>query len=135
EGISRLERDLLPCVEYEKRYLHSQGHAVWARVRVSMSDDVSDGWHFVIHIEDITERRRAEQAIRASEDRVRLLLDSTAEAIYGIDPDDNCTFANPACPRLLGYADSDALGGRRMHDILHHTRADGSPYPAEECRT
>src|SRR5207253_5111765 len=83
---------------------------------------------------DITDRKRAEQAMRASEDRVRLLLDSTAEAIYGIDLEDNCTFANPACLRLLGYADSEALGGRRMHDILHHTRADGSPYPAEECR-
>ena len=134
EAIGQLERDLLPCVEYEKRYLHSQGQIVWARVRVSMAADAAEGWHHVAHIEDITERKRAEEAIRASEDRVRLLLDSTAEAIYGIDLDGNCTFANPACLRLLGYGDSQALIGRNMHELIHHTRADGSPYPVGECR-
>ena len=61
------------------------------------------------------------------------MLDSTAEAIYGIDLQGNCTFANPACLRMLGYADSQAVIGRNMHDLFHHMRADGSPYPASEC--
>jgi len=133
EAIGRLERDLLPWVEFEKRFRHSLGHSVWARVRLSMAADAAEGWHYVTHVEDITERRRAEEAIRASEDRVRLLLDSTAEAIYGIDLNGNCTFANPACLRLLGYNDAQAVIGRNMHDLIHHTRADGRPYPAGEC--
>ena len=99
-----------------------------------MAADAADGWHYVAHIEDITERKRAEEAIRASEDLVRLLLDSTAEAIYGIDLNGNCTLANPACLRLLGYADPQAVIGRNMHGLIHHTRGDGRPYPAEECR-
>ena len=64
----------------------------------------------------------------------KLLLDSTGEGIYGVDLDGNCTFANPACVRLLGF-DSDAdLLGKHMHEMVHHTRADGRPYPMEECR-
>ena len=44
---------------------------------------------------DITARRQAEQAQRESEDKLRLILDSTAEAIYGSDREGRCTFATP----------------------------------------
>ena len=74
-----------------------------------------------------------EAALRASEDRTRLLLDSAVEAIYGIDRAGCCTFANAACARLLGYRAEGELLGRRMHDLIHHTCPDGSPYPPEEC--
>ena len=83
---------------------------------------------------EILDRKRGEEAIRASEERVRLLMDSTAEAIYGIDLQGNCTFANPACVQMLGYADWRFLIGKNMHDLIHHARADGSLYPVEDCR-
>ena len=83
---------------------------------------------------DFTESKRAGEALRASEERFRLLLDSTGEAIYGLDTDGNCTFANPACARYLGYGDPADLLGRNMHDLIHHTRPDGTPYPREACR-
>ena len=57
----------------------------------------------------------------------KLLLDSTAEAIYGVDPEGDCMFCNPACLRLLGYDSADDLLGRNMHNLIHHTRRDGSP--------
>jgi two-component system, sensor histidine kinase and response regulator len=79
-------------------------------------------------------RDREEQALRESEAKIRLLLESTAEAIYGTDLNGNCTFVNPSCLRLLGYGDEDELLGRHIHEIIHHTRADGSPYPAKDCR-
>ena len=85
-------------------------------------------------VRDITHRRRAEEALQESERQVRLLLDSTAEAIYGVDMDGTCTFANPACLKLLGYKNPDELIGKNMHNLIHHTRPDGSPYPEEECR-
>ncbi len=83
---------------------------------------------------DSRRRRRDEAAIRESESRVRLLLDSTGEGIYGIDTEGHCTFSNPACARLLGYEDPSALIGRDMHSLIHHTRPDGSPLPVEQCR-
>jgi PAS domain S-box-containing protein len=80
------------------------------------------------------EHNRANQTLREREEHIRLLLDSTAEAIYGIDLQGRCTFANPACARLLGYGDPSHFLGRNMHDLMHHTRKDGAPYPVEECR-
>ena len=77
--------------------------------------------------------RAALNALRDSEARVRLLLDSTSEAIYGADTQGICIFANPACVRMLGYADEDDLIGRRIHDLIHHSHPDGRHYPMEDC--
>ncbi|MCH9050334.1 MAG: PAS-domain containing protein [Proteobacteria bacterium] len=90
--------------------------------------------HLLIVSHDITERKRAEAALRESEEQLSLLLRSTGEAIYGLDSDGNCTFCNPACLDLLGYDEPDDLLGRNMHGLIHHTRVDGAPYPVEECQ-
>jgi two-component system CheB/CheR fusion protein len=81
---------------------------------------------------DITQLVRARQEIADREERIRLLLDSTAEAIYGIDLSGVCTFCNSACARLLGYESPAALIGKQLHTLIHHTRANGEPYPAEQ---
>ena len=77
--------------------------------------------------------RRGQVWVRASDARSRLLLESTGEGIYGIDNKGNCTFANPACARMLGYDSPADLAGKPMHRLVHHTRLDGTPYPEEEC--
>jgi len=79
------------------------------------------------------ERKRATETVREREELVQLLLDSTAEAIYGIDLHGNCMLANPTCARLLGYASPEHLNGRNMHALIHHHRSDGRLYPEEEC--
>jgi len=79
-------------------------------------------------------RLRADEALRESEEKLRLLLDSTAEAIYGIDLEHRCTFCNPACLRALGYDHIEQVLGKNMHQLLHHSRADGTLFPVEECR-
>jgi PAS domain S-box-containing protein len=89
---------------------------------------------FTGYLRDITDRKLAEEAIREREEQIRLLLNSTAEAIYGIDLQGNCTFSNPACARLLGYADHAELLGKNMHTLIHHTRPDGAPFPEQACR-
>jgi len=83
---------------------------------------------------DISERRAAEQAVRRQEEMVRLLLHSTGEGLYGFDLDGNCTFANAACVRMLGFKGDQDLLGRNMHRLVHHTRPNGEPYPVEECQ-
>jgi two-component system CheB/CheR fusion protein len=81
---------------------------------------------------DITQLVRARQEIAEREERIRLLLDSTAEAIYGIDLGGACIFCNSACARLLGYESPAALIGKQMHPLVHHTRPDGTPYAPEQ---
>ena len=75
----------------------------------------------------------AEIARREHEAQFALLLDSTAEAIYGVDTDGLCTFVNPACVRMLGYRSEQELLGQNMHALIHHTFPDGRPYPKEDC--
>jgi PAS domain S-box-containing protein len=81
-----------------------------------------------------SERDRAYRALQDSESRVRLLLNSTAEAIYGLDLNGTCTFVNPACVRMLGYQREEDLVGKDMHALIHHTHGDGRPYPVEHCK-
>ncbi|MBI5819631.1 MAG: PAS domain S-box protein [Verrucomicrobia bacterium] len=80
------------------------------------------------------ERRKAEEALRESEEMLRLLMDSTAEAIYGLDMDGKFTFCNAACLQMLGYAQPSDLLGKEMHALIHHSRADGTPLPKDDSR-
>jgi PAS domain S-box-containing protein len=82
---------------------------------------------------DLTELKQAEVTLKKSESQVLLLLNSTAEAIYGMDLNGNCTFANPACLRMLGYRDASQMLGQNMHWLIHHSWADGSRMNIEEC--
>jgi PAS domain S-box-containing protein len=59
-------------------------------------------------------------------EQFKRLLDSTAEAIYGVDLDGTCMFCNPACVKLLGFASPGELIGRPIHQLIHRTRADGA---------
>ncbi|PKN07474.1 MAG: hypothetical protein CVU73_11955 [Deltaproteobacteria bacterium HGW-Deltaproteobacteria-8] len=72
--------------------------------------------------------------LRESEEHTRLLLESTGEPIYGIDTKGLCTFCNPACLRVLGYTAPEDLLGKNMHQLIHHTRADGSAFDVHDCR-
>ena len=64
--------------------------------------------------------------------RHRLILQGAAEGILGLDSEGLATFVNPAAARLTGY-EVEEIVGRGVHDLIHHTRVDGSPYPQEEC--
>lgn len=74
-----------------------------------------------------------EKALQERENLVHLLLESTAEAIFGVDTEGLCIFANQTCARMLGYANKGELLGRQMHDLVHHTHADGCPYVDADC--
>jgi diguanylate cyclase (GGDEF)-like protein/PAS domain S-box-containing protein len=76
--------------------------------------------------------RAALAALRESEERFRLLLDSSPEAIFGVDTQGACTFVNPACLKMLGYTQEEMLG-QGIHALIHHTYPDGRPYPKEQC--
>ncbi|HEX5398931.1 MAG TPA: PAS domain S-box protein, partial [Verrucomicrobiae bacterium] len=86
------------------------------------SETVANALRFALESE---ERRQAEE-------RNRLILDSSAEGIFGTDMEGRITFINPAACRMLGFA-AEELIGRPSHIAFHHHRTDGSEYPLEEC--
>ena len=83
---------------------------------------------------DITHLKQAEESLAESEEKYRLLLNSTAEGIYGLDMEGRCTFCNPAAARWFGYRHPEDLLGKNVHREHHHTRPDGTPYPECECK-
>ena len=93
-------------------------------------------WIYVLRLmkKYSTHKKMMDDIILESKEKALLLLNSTGEAIYGIDIEGNCTFCNPSCLRLLGYKNEKQLLGRHMHSLMHHTRKDGTRYPMDECR-
>ena len=83
--------------------------------------------------QEVLDRQRAQEALHESKERIQLLLDSTAEAIFGIDRDGKCTFCNPATIQLLGYESVDALLGKFMFEVTRHSRGDGTRYALQVC--
>ncbi|MCK4508113.1 MAG: PAS domain-containing sensor histidine kinase [Desulfuromonadales bacterium] len=78
--------------------------------------------------------RRTERGLKESMTQTTLLLNSAAEGIYGLDLEGKCTFCNPACLSLLGFEHESELLNINLHQLVHHTRADGTPYLAEDCK-
>ncbi|MGD2117586.1 MAG: diguanylate cyclase, partial [Chromatiales bacterium] len=66
------------------------------------------------------------------QNQLRLLLESTGEGIFGADTTGACTFINQAALDMLGLTQEEVIG-RRMHELTHHSHADGTRYDAEDC--
>ncbi len=82
------------------------------------------------------ETLRAVQALeelQASDEHIRLLLDSTHEGIYGVDPNGNCTFANASCLQMLGYSEADMLGLNAAKQV-HHIQPPSPDTGTGDCR-
>lgn len=93
---------------------------------------LDDGWYAVGSVRDITERKKTEEALRDAEERSRMVLESAAEGIFGVDENGALLFINSAACKMLGVCDS-SVTGKDVHDLIHHSHEDGSPYPSQEC--
>ena len=99
--------------------------ALWSGARANrVLREARDNW------ERVAAARTADLA--DSEERSRLLLESTRDGIFGVDLDGIVTFCNNSAARILGYT-REAIHGQAVHALIHHSHADGSPYPVDEC--
>ncbi|MBI2867649.1 MAG: PAS domain S-box protein [Chloroflexi bacterium] len=78
------------------------------------------------------EAKRSGQALERLRRQNELILRSAGEGIIGVDAHGIVVFANPAAARLTGYGEAE-LVGKDLHQMVHHSRHDGAPYPKEEC--
>ncbi|MEW6599603.1 MAG: MASE3 domain-containing protein [Nitrospirota bacterium] len=138
---ANLERDRCPlCINIikgvplkmsELKYFET---GQWFDFTLSPVSGASELRGMVQVMRNITERKKAVEELKGKEEQVSLLLNSTAEAIYGLDVRKHCTFCNPACIAMLGYDRPEDLLGRNMHELIHHTRADGQTHDIEDCK-
>ncbi|BCU07886.1 response regulator [Allochromatium tepidum] len=138
--------------ECEFRLRHKDGHWVWILNRGKVVEWGPDrrpvrmaGTHLDIsalkhseaelnryrrHLEELVETRTRE--LRLAEEHSRLILESSADGLYGVDVEGRTTFVNPAACTMLGYSAEQMLG-RSSHDLVHYKHADGRPYAGEDC--
>ncbi len=115
----------------ESKGLKRDGTAFPVEIAIS-SFQIDDDWYAVGAVRDITERKKAEAELRDAEERSRLVLDSAAEGIFGVDEKGGILFINTAACDMLNICDADNTG-KNVHELVHHKKEDGSPYPIEEC--
>lgn len=117
---------------FETRHRRKDGSVFEAEVSVQYLA-VDEGC-IVVFIRDVTEKKKAERELRLLNQELHSLLNSMAEGAYGVDLNGNCTFVNRSFLRLLGYECAEEVVGKHVHELIHHSHADGTPYPAENCR-
>lgn len=83
---------------------------------------------------EIAIRAGTEAALREREAELRLLLDSSADGFYAVDRHGVTTQCNHAFLRMLGFAHERDAIGRKLHDVIHHTKPNGTHFPKDECQ-
>ncbi|MDH4194420.1 MAG: PAS domain S-box protein, partial [Nitrospirota bacterium] len=93
-------------------------------------------WHSLGLVADriatAIERQRVMEAHQDLAKHYARILAASGEGIYELDKEGKTTFVNPAGAEMLGYGIEEVVG-EPMHELIHHMKSDGSPYPREAC--
>ena len=111
DNMALLNAGQISGFQMEKRYLHHDGAPAWINMTISpiYVEDKAHPRHLCM-IEDITERKRAEEALRESEGKYRLLIENSHDIIYTLNPDGVFTFVSPSWTVLLGHPVTQVVG-------------------------
>lgn len=108
-----------PRFESEQRYRHKDGHTVWCQLTASLVRDAAGEPAYVIaQLKDVTNNKRAEQALRESEERFRRTFDSASIGVIVVDVEGRAVQVNPAFCAMLGY-DEGELRGVSFQAVSH----------------
>ncbi|MBF0195002.1 MAG: PAS domain S-box protein [Magnetococcales bacterium] len=81
---------------------------------------------------EVLERKYAEETLLKISNQNKMLLECAGEGIFGLDKNGLSTFINPAACEMIGWT-QDELLGKPQHDLIHHTKEDGSQYHHKDC--
>ncbi|WP_437778333.1 PAS domain S-box protein [Sorangium sp. So ce1097] len=120
-------------VEYRlRRRDGSWAHTVARGVPLLADDGSIEEW--VGCNVDVSDIRRAEEALRVQHQLVRTIAENATLGLFMTDAHQRCTFMNPAAEKITGFTfDEIKALDRPLHEIIHHKRPDGSDYPMAEC--
>jgi two-component system cell cycle sensor histidine kinase/response regulator CckA len=106
----QLLRGDVRALPVEKRYLHRDGHVIWASVSTALvRDPEGRPVHYIVQAQDISARRQAEVTLRESEERYRLLAEHVTDVIFVLDRHLHLTYVSPSVSRLRGYTVQEVL--------------------------
>jgi PAS domain S-box-containing protein len=81
---------------------------------------------------DITESKETGEALRRQSQLTKTITDNAASCLFMMDRQSHPTFMNPAAEAVTGFT-LDEIEDKPLHEAIHHTRSDGTPYPISEC--
>jgi PAS domain S-box-containing protein len=100
-----------PFFLMEKRYLHRDGHTFWGLTNVSLVRDPDDRpILYVGQVQDITDRKRAEAAVKRSAELLKAVADGTTDAVYVKDREGKYLLMNEAAAQFVGRRVEEVLG-------------------------
>ncbi|MDP6635870.1 MAG: PAS domain S-box protein [Phycisphaerae bacterium] len=99
--------------------IRKDGTEFWSYASVSMFDHPEHGAVSVGINTDITERKQAEEALRASQERFEQVAEHAQEWIWEIDADGLYTYASPVVEKILGYSPEEIVGKKHFYDLFH----------------
>ncbi|GCD44277.1 PAS domain-containing protein [Streptomyces paromomycinus] len=82
-------------------------------------------------VRDLTGTLDTETELARQQRQTEMILRAAAEGVVGVDSEGRVVLVNPSAAQILGYRASE-LGGKELHPLIHHSRADGTPLPWEE---
>ena len=120
--------------EAEFRLQRADGAYRWHIARaVPIRDEGGNITRWIGTNTDIEDERQIRLKLSAAQDELSVLLNSVASAFFSVDRDGITTSVNAAFLKILGFDDMSAVAGKNLHDLIHHSFADGTPYPAPQC--
>jgi PAS domain S-box-containing protein len=104
--------------QFDRRLRRADGSELWVLTcRNPMFGGAGEKPSALSMMSDITERKRAEQALRQSEERFRGLFESVPEGVYQTTPDGRILAANPMLLKMVGYTNEADLGNLRTQEF------------------
>ncbi|WP_164549783.1 PAS domain S-box protein [Altericroceibacterium xinjiangense] len=117
----------------EMRTVTRSGEVLWLQCdgRPRFEEDGSFAGYVGVNI-DITDTKQAQDSLRVTQRRLDAVLNNASVSIFLMDDKQQCIYMNRAAEQLTGFRFEETRG-RPLHDVIHHTRPDGSHFPLHEC--
>ena len=117
--LNRLLAGEIASYKMEKRYFHRDGRIVWVLLAVALAkDNTGAPLYLISQIEDITEHKLADAALRKSEDRFRAWIENSSDLVTVVGADGSIQYASPSYGHQLGYRPEDLIG-INVFDLIH----------------
>jgi PAS domain S-box-containing protein len=129
--VEPLQSGAVERLDFETVHRRKDGTDYNVSVKLQVFDEGGDKV-FYAAIQDITSYRKIESELREISARLDAILSNTTMSVFLMNEQQHCVFMNKAAETLTGFSFPEVTG-RPLHDVIHHTHPDGTPFPLEDC--